>query len=66
MFESSLLILMCDFHPKLHIIVSLVGKEGLGEDGIEYDFSLHVQKGGEDGSSIFTTVFLERVDVLSH
>ena len=66
MFEGSLLILLGNLHPKLHIIVSLVGKEGLCEDGIEYDFSLHVQKSGEDGGSIFTTVFLERVDVLCH
>ena len=66
MFECCLLILLCHLHPELHIILSLVGEERLCQDSIEYDFAFNIQKGREDGRSLFTPVSLEHIDVLGH
>ena len=66
MFECCLLILLCYLHPELHIILSLVGEKRLCQDSIEYDFAFNIQKGREDGRSLFTPVSLEHIDVLGH
>ena len=66
--EGLCLVLIGDFHPELHVLVALVGEEGLGDDGIEYDLALDVEERAEYGGSLCgLPVFpFEHVDVLRH
>jgi hypothetical protein len=66
MLKGCLLVFLSYLHPKFHIVFSLVGEEGLSKDSIKDYFSFHVQKSGKNCCSIFSTIFFEEINVLSH
>ena len=61
MLEGGLAVFAGDVHPVLHIVISLVGQEGLRNDGVEDDLAFDCEEGREDGRSL---ILLEEIHVL--